>query len=73
MITAGINCLMIITSPSGVISLDFGAERSRRPAMEYSLRSMALRAAFAARALLRKKFSPLALIFARVSILESVK
>jgi hypothetical protein len=64
---------MIITSPSGVISLDFEAERSRRPATEFSLRSMALLAGFAARALLPKKFTPLALIFARVSILESVK
>ena len=72
-ITAGANSLMIITSPSAAISLDFAAERSRRPATEYSRRSMDRRAAFAARALLRKKFTHSALMFARASIRESVK
>ena len=56
---AGGNCLMIITSPFDVTSLDFEGEKLRRPAMEYSRHSTGQRVAFAAHALLPRKYTRL--------------
>ena len=70
---AGANSSKIITRRSAAISRAFAAERSRQLETAFSQLSTDRRAAFAARALLPKKFTHSELMFAPVSILESVK